>query len=428
MDTQKLSKFYKKSIDDRIQSLFQAGAISQDQATALSNNHYQLDASVGDNMIENYITNHDLPLGIGMNFVIDGKETLVPMAIEEPSVVAAASNAAKMIKQSGGFTTDTSPRHMIGQVSLYDVPDIDQATATIKAHEADLIQAANQANPSILQFGGGARSIQVRFIEADPAFDTPDYLVVHLIVDTQDAMGANTINTMVEAISPLLEEYSKGTKLMGILSNYATECLATAKCRVHPDDLAKGEFSGEEVRDRIVQASKWATADPYRAVTHNKGIMNGLDAVVMATGNDWRAVEAGVHAYASRSGQYRSLTTWTVDDDGYLLGELTLPLAVGTVGGAINLHPIAQFSLSLMDVTKAVDLERILVSVGLAQNLAAIRALVSEGIQEGHMKLHARSVAIAAGASEDQLDSVVDQLIEAGEINIERAKEIINNI
>lgn len=425
-NTRYLSKFYQKSKAERLDALVQSGFLPEENRPHFADD-LALSPDIADSMIENQIATYQLPFGVALNFVIDDVPYVVPMAIEEPSVVAAASSAAKTFAPFGGFKTAITPRTMIGQVILTDVPDYAKAIQIIEEEEINIIQTANQAHPSIVRRGGGADTISVRHIAADIASGTPDFLIVHLYVETLEAMGANIINTMMEAITPELEELSGGSALMGILSNYATECLATATCRVPAEALAKDSWSGEEVRDRIILASQAATVDPYRATTHNKGIMNGIDAVVMATGNDWRAIEAGAHAYASRSGQYRSLTHWYKADNGDLIGELTLPLPVGAVGGSISFHPGAKMAHTLLGNPDAETLESIIVSVGLAQNFSAIRALVTEGIQRGHMGLHSRSLAISAGASGAEIAYVSEQLKQSKNMNLQAAQQILED-
>ncbi len=427
MDKQPLHKFYEKNRLERIKALEQAKAISAEDA-ALLEKGLVLPDETADHMIENQIAKYELPYGTALNFLIDGKEYVVPMAIEEPSVVAAASSAAKIINKAGGFRTTVSSRMMIGQVALMDVPDPIRAKTVIMAHAEDILQTANEAKPSIVKRGGGARKLEVRLIPADEKAGTPAFFVVHLHIDTREAMGANIIDTMAEAIKPHLEEWTGGRALMGILSNYATECLATAECRIPVPLLEKNGMPGEEVRDRIIEAAQFAYADPYRAATHNKGIMNGVDAVVIATGNDWRAIEAGAHAYAARSGKYRSISTWSKAENGDLLGSLTLPLPVGTVGGQISIHPAAGFSKRLLGYQNAKELESIIVSAGLGQNFSAIKALVTDGIQKGHMALHAKSLAISAGASGSEIDRVAEKLKQSGTIDLATAKKILKEI
>lgn len=422
MDLSYLSKFYNKSKSERISALNQADILTAEETKQLQSGLHLSD-EIADNMIENQVASYELPYGVALNFLIDGKDYAVPMAIEEPSVVAAASSAAKIIQQAGGFQTTVTDRVMIGQVAFKNPPNVTEAMAKLAEHEELILQKANEAHPSIIKRGGGANQMTVRHIKADAA--APEFLVLHLHVKTMEAMGANIINTMMEGIIPYAEELVGSQALMGILSNYATECLATAACRIPADLLQRGNFTGEEVRDRLVDAYQFAYADPYRAVTHNKGIMNGIDAIVLASGNDWRAIAAGIHAYASKSGQYRSLSKWEKASNGDLLGELTLPLPVGAVGGSISFHPAAQMTKSILDYENAAELESVIVSVGLAQNLSAMRALVSEGIQKGHMGLQSRSLAISAGAVGEEIDWLSEQLKMADKMNSATAKELL---
>lgn len=428
MDTTKLSKFYKKSHEEKIDALFEAGVISDEDKQTLLSNNLDLNLETGSNMIENHLGNYSLPLGVAMNFLIDGTNKVIPMAIEEPSVIAAASFAAKIISTGGGFSTDVPDRQVIGQVTLKHVDNMAEAREIVLNAKQAILDRANEAHPSIVKRGGGARDLTVRILEETDQKGFPAFLSVHLHIDTKEAMGANIINTMMEGIAPYIEELTGGTALLRILSNYATESLATSQCIIPAHALKVGKYTGEEVRDRIIEATQVATIDPYRAVTHNKGIMNGVDAVVAATGNDWRAVEASVHAYASRSGQYRSLTTWEKNEQGDLVGSLTLPLPIGTVGGAISIHPAAQLSHTILGHPNVNELAGILASVGLAQNLAAVRALVTDGIQKGHMGLHARSLAISAGAKGEQVQQVADLLKQAPYMNLAAAKEILQDL
>lgn len=428
MDTSRLSKFYRKTLHEKIEALYKAGVITEAEQTLLLEDRLDLPADTGDNMIENYLGNFSLPFGAAMNFVINGQEKVIPMAIEEPSVVAAASFAAKLASSAGGFETTVTKRDMIGQVTLKGIIDYDVAEQAIMNSKQAILDRANEAHPSIVKRGGGARDLEVRKLHDESQAGLPSFLSVHVHVDTQEAMGANIINTMMEGIAPYIEELTGGTALLRILSNYATESLATARCTIPAHTLKTGHFSGEDVRDRIIEATQVATIDPYRAVTHNKGIMNGVDAVVTATGNDWRAVEASVHAFASRSGQYRSLTQWEKNDAGDLVGRLTLPLPIGTVGGAISIHPAAKLAHQMLGHPNAMELSGILATVGLAQNLAAVRALVTDGIQKGHMGLHARSLAISAGAKGPEVQHVADQLKKAPHMNLEAARTILNSL
>jgi hydroxymethylglutaryl-CoA reductase len=380
-------------------------------------------------MIENAVGTFGLPLGIGLNFVVNGREVLVPMAIEEPSVVAGASFMAKLARAGGGFTTLTTAPEMIGQMQVLDVKDLMAASLKLHEHKAELLAEADAVDPVLKKFGGGARDLEVRIIEESPI---GAFLVVHLIYDVRDAMGANAVNTACEKLAPRVEEITGGRVHLKILSNLADRRLAKATCKIPLKELAFSSggdephpYTGEQVRDGIIAAWAFAEADPYRAATHNKGIMNGVDAVVIATGNDWRAIEAGAHAYAARDGRYTSLSTWGKDADGNLTGELEMPMAVGIVGGATKVHPAAKAALKLMGVQTAAELAGIIVSVGLAQNLAALRALATEGIQRGHMSLHARQVAIAAGAMGDQIEKVAAQMAAEKVVRIDRAEKIM---
>ena len=428
MDTRYLNKFYKKTQLGKIEALKEAEAISLNDYTHLTEDALNLPPEVADQMIENYITNYELPFGLAMNFVINDKEMLIPMVTEEPSVIAAASNSGKIVTRSGGFQTYMEERLVIGQIALKNVPDIKKAEAALHKHEEQIIELAHAAHPSILNYGGGVRKIETRILPADQEYNTPEFFVVHLSVDTSEAMGANIVNTMTEATAPYIESITGGTSLMNILSNYSTESLVTATCSIEPKFLSTKSMSGEMVRDRMIEATQLATVDPYRAVTHNKGIMNGIDAILVATGNDWRAVEAGVHAYAANSGQYRSLSKWTKDKNGHLKGELTLPISVGSVGGTLSIHPTAQFAYRLLAEPNAKELSGILAAVGLAQNLAAVRALVTEGIQKGHMGLQARALALRVGATGDKVEQVSERLQEADHMNSETAKKILEEL
>ena len=428
MDTRYLSKFYKKSNGEKLTALKEAEAISSEDYKQLKENSLNLPPDIANRMIENYIMNYEFPFGIAMNFVINEKETLIPMVTEEPSVVAAASNAGKIIAKAGGFQTNLDNRLLIAQITLKNVPNPAKAKEMLKQKEDQILELANAAHPSILNYGGGGRKIDVRILSADPTYNSPEFFVVHLAVDTGEAMGANIVNTMAEAVAPYIQELIGGESLMNILSNYSTESLVTTTCSIAPEFLATKTMDGETVRDRIIEATQFATVDPYRAVTHNKGIMNGIDAVLLATGNDWRAVEAGVHAYAANSGQYRSLSKWTKDENGHLKGEMTLPISVGSVGGTLSIHPSAQFAYRLLNKPNAKELSGILASVGLAQNLSAVRALVTEGIQKGHMSLQARSLAIRVGATGDQVEKVAKDLQAAEHMNSETAQKILNNL
>lgn len=420
--TSEITGFYKKSIAERQRILHVWAQIDEEDLQILEK---PLAISDANNMIENTIGIFGLPIGIGTNFRIDNKEYLIPMVIEEPSVVAAVSYAAKLFRSGGGFTTRTDPSIIIGQIQVLEVKDIYAAKETILANKQILMDEANTLGGTIVEKGGGSRDIEVTTYENTPI---GPMLIIHLLYDTLDAMGANTINTAVEHIAPLVEKLIGGRVNLRILSNLADRRLAFAEGRIKVEALERDGYSGQEVVESIIEAAVFAEIDPFRAATHNKGIMNGIDAVVIATGNDWRAVEAGAHAYAARSGQYRSLTTWKKEENGDLYGFIELPMAVGIVGGATRVHPTAQLALRILGVTSARELAGIIAAVGLAQNLAAIRALATDGIQQGHMRMHARQLAVAAGAHNDQVWQVVRQMIDEKNIRLERAKEIVKSL
>jgi len=418
----RLPGFYNLSLEDRRSELLSRGFLDKADLAALTG-EAGINAQQADHMIENVIGLHSLPLGIASNFVINGREVLIPMAIEEPSVVAGASFMAKLARAGGGFTAHTGPPEMIGQLQVLEVSDPQSARRSLLEEKETLLAEAAQVDPVLQKLGGGPRDIEVRLIEDSPL---GPFLVLHLIYDVRDAMGANAVNTAAERLAPLVESITGGRVHLRILSNLADRRLASASCTIPLSELAFGEYTGAEVRQGVIAAWAFAAADPYRAATHNKGIMNGVDAVVIATGNDWRAVEAGAHAYAARDGSYTSLSTWGVDDQGNLVGSLEMPMAVGIVGGATKVHPAARAALKLMAVESASDLAEIIVSVGLAQNLAALRALATEGIQRGHMSLHARQVAIAAGAQGQMIDRLAKQLVLEKIVRIDRAEELLS--
>ncbi|EAD3382403.1 hydroxymethylglutaryl-CoA reductase, degradative, partial [Listeria monocytogenes] len=413
--------FYKKTVEERHAILAEYADLNEEEQAFLASTG-ALSFDKANHMIENTIGIYSLPLGLGMNMLLNDKRYIVPMAMEEPSVVAAQSAGAKLIAQNGGITGSATKRKMIGQIELISVSDIQAAKKNIIANEEQLIAIANQAHPSLQKRGGGAVEIQVR--TAQTANDETLF-IVHLLVDTQEAMGANMVNTMVETLAPELEMLTNGTANMRILSNLVDEATATAVCRINPESLATKTQSGEWVRDRIIAAYEFADADIYRAATHNKGIMNGIDAVIMAFGNDWRAVEAASHAYAARTGSYKPMSKWSKDADGYLVGELTLPMPVAFVGGSIAIHPIASLSKKIARVESAKELAMLVCAVGLTQNLAALKALVTEGIQRGHMSLQAKSLAMTAGAEADEIEIVATFLQENKQLNVVAAKEFI---
>jgi len=415
------SGFYNLSLSERLAEIARLTELSAEDSAALSG-EAGLTPDQADHMIENVIGLHALPLGIALNFMVNGRDVLVPMAIEEPSVVAGASFMAKLARAGGGFKAHTTPPEMIAQMQLLDVPNLQAARLTILEEKKRLLEEAAEIDPVLKRLGGGPRDLEVRLIEESPI---GPFLVVHLIYDVRDAMGANAVNTAAERLAPLLESLTGGRVHLRILSNLADRRLARCRCTIPLAELAFGNYRAEDVRDGIISAWAFAAVDPYRAATHNKGIMNGVDAVVIATGNDWRAVEAGAHAYAARSGQYTSLSAWGRDADGNLVGSLEMPMAVGIVGGATRVHPTARAALKLMRITTASELAEIIVSVGLAQNLAALRALATEGIQRGHMTLHARQVAIAAGAEGEEIERLATQLVGEKTVRIDRAEAIL---
>ncbi len=416
--------FYEQPLAARVERVAQWADLSREETTALRRG-MGLDLARADEMIENVIGLHALPLGIAVNFLINGRDVLVPMAIEEPSVVAGASFAAKLVRAGGGFQATAASSEMIGQIQVLNVADSHSARFDILAAREELLALADETDPLLLRLGGGARELEVRILSATPV---GPMLIVHLIFDCRDAMGANVVNTACESLAPRIEEITGGRTRLRILSNLADRRLARARCRVPAEALAFQGFSGEEVVQNIVDASAFAAADPYRAATHNKGIMNGVDAVVLATGNDWRAVEAGAHAYAGRGRGYRSLSTWAQDVRGELAGTLEMPVAAGIVGGATQVHPTARLALKILGVETAQELAQVIVAVGLAQNLAALRALATEGIQRGHMQLHARQVAMAAGAQGQEIRQVAEALIERGEIRQDHAAAILEDV
>ena len=384
-----------------------------------------LPLSVADGMIENVIGRFELPLGVATNFQVNGKDYLVPMAVEEPSVVAAASYMAKLARLNGGFEAYSDRPIMRGQIQVMGVQDLKSAKERILKHKDELVYAANEKDKTLVGLGGGCEDLEVHLFE-----DTPSgpMLIVHLLVDVRDAMGANTINTMAEYISPQIEKISHGRVRLRILSNLADKRLVTASVKISSKQFDTGDYKGEEVVKGILEAASFAEVDPYRAATHNKGIMNGIDPVVIATGNDWRAIEAGAHAFAATSGQYSSLTQWSSSDDFTLTGKISLPMAVGLVGGATKTHPAAKAAISLLGVKSATELGQVIAAVGLAQNLAALRALATEGIQRGHMTLHARNIALQAGASSSEIDLVVQSMIDNRNVTVDNARQILKGI
>ncbi len=415
----RIEGFYKLSLDDKRQEIIKRGYLDPDDLGILDAG---LPSETAENMIENVIGTYSLPLGIALNFQINRTDVLVPMVVEEPSVVAGASFMAKLAREGGGFTASADDPVMIGQLQILDLQDPESAREIIQTNKAQLLAGLEDVDPVLTDLGGGPREIEVRKITTSPI---GAFLIVHLLFDVRDAMGANAVNTACERLAPALEELTGGRVHLRILSNLADHRLARASCTIPCQALAFDDYTGEEVRDGIIEAWAFADSDTYRAATHNKGIMNGIDAVLLATGNDWRAVEAGAHAYAARFGFYRSLSIWSRDPDGNLRGELEMPLAAGIIGGATRVHPGAKLCLKLMGVESAQDLAQIMVSVGLAQNLAALRALATDGIQQGHMRLHARQVAIAAGASGEEINRLTEAMIKEKKVRIDHAEVLL---
>jgi hydroxymethylglutaryl-CoA reductase len=410
-----ISGFYKLTPKERLALVKEFAGLS-DEECALLQNTGSLPLDMADRMIENVIGAFPLPLGIGVNFLINGKDYLIPMAIEEPSVVAAASYAAKMVREGGGFHTSSTAPVMIGQIQVVDLADPDAAKQRVLAAKAEILKKANEQDPVLASVGGGAKNLDAKIIQTTLG----PMLIVELHVDCRDAMGANAVNTMAEAVAPLIEQITGGRVYLRIISNLATKRLARAQCTIPKDAVG-----GPEVVDGIVNASAFAAADPYRAATHNKGAMNGIIAVVLATGNDHRAIEAGAHAYAALKGQYTSLSKWEKTENGDLKGFIELPMAVGLIGGAVRTHPIAKIAVKILGVKSANEFAEVLAAVGLAQNLAALRALAHEGIQRGHMSLHARNIAVAAGASGDLINVVAERMVKERKIRMDRAKELL---
>jgi hydroxymethylglutaryl-CoA reductase len=419
-ETSRLPGFYDLGVEERAARVAERAGLDDAEHEVLSG--AGLTAERADQMIENAVGTHGLPLGIAANFLVNQRDYLIPMAIEEPSVVAAASYMAKIVRQAGGFQAHSTEPVMIGQMQVLDVPDPWAARFDLLSQKQRLLDLANHTDPVVVSLGGGARDVQARVF---PATTVGPMLVIHLLYDARDAMGANTVNTAAEALAPVVEEITGGRVHLRILSNLADQRLARAKCAIPASLLAFADFGGERVIQGIVEASAFAEADPYRAATHNKGIMNGIDAVALACGQDWRAVEAGAHAYAARGGRYAPLSIWTQDREGNLVGTLELPLAVGTVGGATRVHPGARVALKILGVNSARELAEVMAAVGLAQNLGALRALATEGIQRGHMALHARQVAMAAGATGDHVQAIADRLVADGAIRLDRAQQIL---
>jgi hydroxymethylglutaryl-CoA reductase len=418
--TSRLPGFYKRTLAERADLVAAWAGLTPDERAVLAG--AGLTAEQGDHMIENVVGTYALPLAIATNFVINGRDVLVPMVIEEPSVLAAVSFAAKLFREGGGFTAETDPPIMIGQIQVLDVPDMAAAEAAVREHTPALLARADEVGGSIVKRGGGARGIETRVL-AETAVGP--MLIVHLLMDTRDAMGANAINTAVEHLAPTVEAITGGRVNLRILSNLTGRRRARAYGRIPAAALATDLLDGRAVGRAIVEAWAFADADPYRAATHNKGIMNGIDPVVIATGNDWRAVEAGAHAWAAHTGRYRSLTAFAQDEAGDLRASIELPLALGVVGGATRVHATAQVALKVLGVEDAAGLAGVCAAVGLAQNLAALRALATDGIQSGHMRMHAKQLAAAAGARPEWIPGIVARMISEGVIRAERARALV---
>jgi hydroxymethylglutaryl-CoA reductase len=422
----RIPHFYKMTIDERVRAVHERGVLTDSDFERLVSGETTLGLNAADKMIENVIGVLGMPIGLGLNFLINSKEYVVPLVVEEPSIVAALSAAAKMARSSGGFTTTSTDPVLIGQIQVIDVPDMKRASAAVLERKQEILDLANSFHPRMVARGGGAVDLEVKsypMVSIDG-----EMLVIHLLVDTRDAMGANLVNGMCEGVASLVETITEGQVFLRILSNLCDRALATAEVILPTGQLAGKGYAGERVRDGIIIASEFAHVDPYRAATHNKGIMNGIDAVALATGNDWRAIEAGAHAYAARHGRYSSLSKWWKDDDGNLRGKIELPLKVGIVGGPLESNPGVAVNLRMLDVESATELAEVMAATGLAQNFAALRALATEGIQTGHMTLHARSVVKAAGAPAELFDETLERLVRGGEIKVWKAEQILGEI
>ena len=426
MDKARFPGFYKLSIGERLKKVHENGWISDDDLNNLREGHHMLPPSRADKMIENVIGVMGLPMGLGLNFRVNQKDYLVPLVVEEPSIVAALSSAAKIFLASGGIEAEAEESLLIGQIQVVNPPDADEARNQVLFHKQELLNKLNELHPNMVERGGGARDIEVRVFEQTD--NNPLMLIVHLLVDTCDAMGANIINTMCEELAADIEALTEGRVFLRILSNLTDRSIVRARVTISPDQLEGKGYSGEEVRDGIILASQFAEVDPYRAATHNKGIMNGIDPLAIATGNDWRAIEAAAHAYAARDGRYTALTRWLADDDGNLVGTIEIPIKVGITGGSLQANETTMISYRMLNVGSAKELAELMAAVGLAQNFSAIKALSTEGIQKGHMSLHARSVAVTAGAPKEHFETVVSHLIDQGEITVTAAKTIIDEL
>lgn len=419
MTDSSISKFFEKSRKDRLDLVANFAKLSKEELDILQNDNGGISFDKADKMVENAIGTFSLPLGVATSFLINGKDYLIPMVIEEPSVIAAASKGAKIARVKGGFVVSADESYSIGQVQVLDITDFSLAISQIKNSTNEILELANSKSNTLSKMGKGAKEIFCKELDTESG----KMLILELLIDVGDAMGANVTNTMCEAISPLIEKITGGRTLLRILSNYSTRRLVKATAV-----FEKEEVGGEKVVDNIVSAFEFADNDVYRAVTHNKGIMNGVIAVANATGQDSRAIEAAANAYAAKSGKYRSLSKWSKDNDGNLVGTLEIPLSVGTVGGIANVHPVAKVCMKILGVLSAQELACIITATGLAQNYSALRALSTDGIQKGHMRLHARNLAAAAGATPEQIDEIVQKMIEEKKISLDRAKELLDQI
>lgn len=414
MKTSSYSGFFKLSAEERLNEVAEFGGLTEEEKEVIASAD-SLDMDKADHMIENVIGRFALPMGVAINFLINGRDVVIPMVCEEPSVVAACSNAAKMARPSGGFSASSSGNVMIAQIQILNVPTPFAAKSMILEKKEEIIKICNEKDPVLVNFGGGVKDVEVRVIDtmAGPM------VIVHLLVDTLDAMGANAVNTMAEAVAPYIEEITGGSVELRILSNLADHRLVRVRATWKKEDIG-----GEEVVNKMLNAYAFAKADPYRAATHNKGIMNGIVPVVIATGNDTRAIESGAHSYAARSGRYTSLTTWEKDENGDLVGSIEMPMAVGLVGGATKIHPAAQAAVKILGIDTAAELGQIIAAAGLANNMAAMKALATEGIQRGHMSLHARNLANTAGAKGEVLEAIVKQMVAEKKVRLEYAQEL----
>ena len=426
MDKSRFPNFYRLSIKDRVEAVYKRGLISKEDYLALKNQQQQLDLHSADKMIENVIGVMGLPIGLGLNFLINGKDYVIPLAVEEPSIVAALSSAAKIFRNYGGFKAESGDPILIGQIQVVNINNLEKARSEIMSGKEEILNLANSFHPRMVARGGGAVDLNVKTYPMS-SFEQ-DMLIIDLHVDTRDAMGANLVNGMCEGIASLIESITEGEVFLRILSNLSDKALASASVIIPKDALETADYNGERVRDGIVIASDFAHADPYRASTHNKGIMNGIDAVALATGNDWRAIEAGAHAYAARHGRYSALSKWSIDSKGNLVGKIEMPIKVGTVGGPMESNPAVALNLRILNVESAMELARVMAAVGLAQNFSALKALVTEGIQKGHMTLHARSVVKAAGTPTKLFDQVLEKLLISGDIKVWKARDILEDL